>query len=70
MGNRPNTAGAPMKLLTEYLERAVQLEALAADESDPGFRDQLLAQANAYRKLAAKRTEEYGLPPQSPPKSN
>lgn len=39
-----------MKLRNEYLERAVQLEALAADESDPVFRGQLLDQANAYRK--------------------
>jgi hypothetical protein len=44
-----------MKLLTEYLERAVQLEALAADESDPVFKSQLLDQAKAYRKIAAKR---------------
>jgi hypothetical protein len=52
-----------MKLLTQYLERAVQLEALAADESDPVFKGQLLGQADAYRKIAAKRAEEYGLPP-------
>jgi hypothetical protein len=58
-----------MKLLTEYLERAVQLEALAADVSDPVFRGQLLGQANAYRKMAAKKADEYGLPPPSPPKA-
>jgi hypothetical protein len=44
-----------VKLLTEYLERAAQLENLAADESDPEFKVRLLNQANAYRKLAAKR---------------
>jgi hypothetical protein len=58
-----------MKLLTQYLERAVQLETLAANESDPVFKGQLLGQADAYRKIAAKRAEEYGLPPPSPPKS-
>lgn len=56
-----------MKQLTEYLERAVQMEALAADEPDHQFRTQLLNQAQAYRKLAAKRAEQYGLPPPSPP---
>lgn len=55
-----------MKLLTEYLERAIQLEELAANEPDSNFKDQLLNQAQAYRKLAAKRAQDYGLPPPSP----
>lgn len=55
-----------MKLLTEYLERAVQLERLVASECDSAFRSQLLEQAAAYRKLAAKRAREYGLPAPSP----
>jgi hypothetical protein len=60
-----------MKLLTEYLERAVSLERLAADEEDSTFRDQLLGQAAAYRKLAAKRAKDYGLPaPSAPEVSN
>jgi hypothetical protein len=59
--------GAAMKLLTEYLERAVNLERLAAGEQDSTFKTQLLNQAAAYRKLAAKRAMEYGLPPPSPP---
>lgn len=50
-----------MKLVTEYLERAVQLEALARDEKDEHFKASLLSQADAYRKLAAKRAEESGL---------
>lgn len=50
-----------MKLLTEYLERAIQLEEMAAQEPDSSFKDQLLEQAQAYRKLAAKRAESYGL---------
>jgi hypothetical protein len=57
-----------MKMLTEYLERALSLESLAADEQDPTFKAALLNQAAAYRKLATKRAEEYGLPPPSPPK--
>lgn len=56
-----------MKLLTEYLERAVQLERLAAEEKDGQFKSQLLAQAQSYRSLAAKRATEYGLPMPSPP---
>lgn len=58
-----------MKLLTEYLERAVSLELLAADERDSTFKVQLLNQAAAYRKLAARRAEQYGLPPPSPPET-
>lgn len=56
-----------MKLLTEYLERAVSLERLAAGEQDSTFKDQLLNQAAAYRKLAARRAEQYGLPAPSLP---
>jgi hypothetical protein len=56
-----------MKLLTEYLERAVNLERLAAGEQDSQFKAELLNQAAAYRKLAAKRAEQYGFPPPSPP---
>jgi hypothetical protein len=59
-----------MKLLTEYLERAVSLERLAAGEADTTFRTELLNQAAAYRKLAAKRAEQYGLPPPSLPKDS
>ncbi len=58
-----------MKLLTEYLERAVQLEQLAANEPDSNFKSQLLAQAAAYRHLAARRAALYGLPAPSPPES-
>jgi hypothetical protein len=56
-----------MKLLTEYLERAANLERLAASEKDSEFKTQLLNQAAAYRKLAARRAAQYGLPPPSPP---
>lgn len=40
-----------MKLLTEYLERAIQFERLAAAETDPKLKEQLEKQANDYRKL-------------------
>jgi hypothetical protein len=55
-----------MKLLTEYLERAINLERLAASERDSTFKTQLLDQSAAYRKLAAKRAKQYGLPPPEP----
>jgi hypothetical protein len=58
-----------MKLLTEYLERAINLERLAASEADSKFKTELLNQANAYRKLAARRAKQYGLPPPRPPES-
>ena len=57
-----------MKLLTEYLERALQLESLAEGEADSTFRMELLKQAHAYRKLASRRAQQYGLPqPSAPP---
>lgn len=56
-----------MKMLTEYLERALEFEQLAASELNGAFKEQLLKQADSYRKLAAKRAEEYGLPMPSPP---
>ncbi|MCS3761287.1 hypothetical protein [Bradyrhizobium centrosematis] len=55
-----------MKLLTEYLERAVSLEKLAACEQNSTFKAQLLNQATAYRKLAAKRAQAPS-PPEYPP---
>ncbi len=59
-----------MKLLTEYIERALQFEGLAERETDPNFKAELLKQAKAYRKLAAQRAEQYGLPPPSAPKNS
>jgi hypothetical protein len=46
----PRHPGRVVNLLTEYLDRAVQLEGMAANEPDSAFKDQLLAQAQAYRK--------------------
>jgi hypothetical protein len=57
-----------MKMLTEYLERALEFERLAASEQNEAFKAELQKQAAAYRKLAAKRAEQYGLPmPSRPP---
>lgn len=65
-GVPPGGQECVVKLLTEYLERAVQLEELAANEPNSMFKVQLLAQAEAYRKLAAKRAQDLGMPPPSP----
>ncbi|WP_194459893.1 hypothetical protein [Bradyrhizobium sp. CCBAU 53421] len=56
-----------MKMLTEYLERAVEFEKLAASELNEAFKTELLKQAAAYRHLAEKRAEQYGMPKPSPP---
>jgi hypothetical protein len=56
-----------MKMLTDFLDRAIEFEKLAAAELNSVFKNQLLEQAAEYRKLAAKRAEEYGLPMPSPP---
>jgi hypothetical protein len=58
-----------MKMLTEYLERAVEFEKLAKGERNEAFKAELLEQAAAYRKLAIKRARQYGLPMPSPPES-
>ncbi|WP_439400008.1 hypothetical protein ACRQ5Q_41035 (plasmid) [Bradyrhizobium sp. PMVTL-01] len=54
-----------MKMLFEYLERAVALEQLAATEQDETFKSQPQKQADAYRKLAIERAQQYGLPMQA-----
>jgi hypothetical protein len=58
-----------MKMLTEYLERALEFERHAASEKNEAFKAELLKQATAYRKMAAKRAEQYGLPMPSLPES-
>ena len=52
-----------MKLVAEYLERAVHFARMAAEESDPKLKASLEQQALAYRKLADKRAAEIKLPP-------
>jgi hypothetical protein len=56
-----------MKLLTEYVEHALQFERLAAQEGDPDLKAQFEKQAADYRKLVTELAERYGLPPPSPP---
>jgi hypothetical protein len=51
-----------MKMLAEYLERAINFELMAAEES-------LLAQAAAYRRLATKQAARLKLAP-SPQSAN
>jgi hypothetical protein len=55
-----------MKILLGYLDRAADLEKLAATEPNVAFRERLLKQASAYRELAVKRAKEFGFPPPSP----
>jgi hypothetical protein len=44
-----------MKMVAEYLEKALHFEQMAATEKDQKLKANLLAQAQAYRKLAADR---------------
>lgn len=56
-----------MKLLTEYIEHALQFERLCREESDPQLKASFRDQAQAYRRLAAERAAKYGLPSPSDP---
>jgi hypothetical protein len=56
-----------VKLVTEYLEQAVEFERMASEANDPTLKANLKQQAVAYHKLAAKRAAELGVPlPQRP----
>jgi hypothetical protein len=57
-----------MKMLAEYLEKAITFEQMAAQEKDEVLRVSLEKQAVAYRKLAAERARR--LKPQEPPQSS
>jgi hypothetical protein len=50
-----------MKMVAEYVEEAVNFERLAAQEKDPKLKAELLAQAEAYNKLARERAKREGL---------
>lgn len=52
-----------VKLVSEYLERAVRFTRMAAEASDPKLKESLENQALAYRKLADKRAAQLKLPP-------
>jgi hypothetical protein len=58
-----------MKMLAEYLERAINFELMAAEEKDDRLKASLLAQAAAYRRLAAKQAVRLKLAP-SPQSAN
>jgi hypothetical protein len=55
-----------MKMLAEYLEKAITFETLAAAENDAKVKAALIAQAKAYRKLATERATRYRLNHPSP----
>ena len=50
-------------MIDEYLEHAIQFERMAADATDPIFKESLQKQAATYRRLAEKRAAELKLPP-------
>jgi hypothetical protein len=50
-----------MKQLAEYLESAIQFDALAAREPNPMLRARYQAQADYFRALAEKLTADLGL---------
>jgi hypothetical protein len=60
-----------MKMVAEYLEKAIDFEKMAAKELDSAFKANLLEQAADYRKLADERVRRLNLPlPPRPPQSN
>jgi hypothetical protein len=52
-----------MKMVAEYLEKALHFEQMAAFEKDPKLKADLLAQAKSYRQLAADRALRQPLTP-------
>ena len=60
--NYPECRGLDtMKMLAEYLEKAIAFERMAADEKDTKLKADLEKQAAAYRKLAVQRAKQYKL---------
>lgn len=52
-----------MKMVAEYLEKALHFEQMAEGENDQQLKARLLDQAKAYRKLAADRALKEPLSP-------
>jgi hypothetical protein len=50
-----------MKMLAEYLEKALSFEHMASLEKKATLKASLEKQAAAYRKLATERAEKYNL---------
>jgi hypothetical protein len=59
-----------VKLISEYLEKALDFERMASETPDPAFRAGLEKQAAAYRKLAGERAKKLGLPSPPPAKNS
>ena len=57
-----------MKMVAEYLEKALDFERLAGLENDPELKASLVKQAQAYRKLASERALKEKLTPPPPRK--
>ena len=57
-----------MKMAIECLEQALHFERLAEAETNAAFKEALLAQAVAYRKLAAERAASLAVPVPPDPK--
>jgi hypothetical protein len=57
-----------MKMLAEYLEKAISFERMASQEKDAKLKADLERLAASYRKLAGARAKELKLP--GPPRSN
>ncbi len=54
-------------MIAEYLEHAIRFEQMAEQATDPKFKDSLLQQAAAYRKLAEQRATKLNIPPPKQP---
>jgi hypothetical protein len=51
-----------LDLLTRYIDQALMFERMAEAERNLAFKVDLQRQASAYRRLAANRAKELGLP--------
>jgi hypothetical protein len=51
-----------VKLVAEYLDNALAFERIAVAEKNPALKSEFEKEAAAYRRLAAKRTIDLGLP--------
>jgi hypothetical protein len=52
-----------MKMVADYLEKAISFEQMAEKETDAKLKENLLNQAAAYRKLASERVLKAKLVP-------
>jgi hypothetical protein len=58
-----------MKMLADYLEKAIDFERMAAEQKDAKLKANLDRLASAYRKLAIGRAKELNIP-LPPPQSD